>query len=65
MGRGWGVCAENRNKRWQRNPNLFIHFSFFRKETIDLSQYDFPKTIWYMIESSQAAIKLVTLVPVM
>lgn len=29
-----------------------------------MSQYDFPKTIWYTIPSDEAAIKLATLVPV-
>lgn len=29
-----------------------------------MSQYDFPKTIWLMIPNGEAAIKLVTLVPV-
>lgn len=35
-----------------------------KANTIDLSLYDFPKTIWYMIPSGEATIKLVTLVPV-
>lgn len=35
-----------------------------KKETIDLSQYDFPKPIWYSIPGNEMAIKLITLVPV-
>lgn len=47
-------------------PNLtsIFHFLHFRKDLPDVSAYDFPKTIWYMIPSGEAAIKLVTLVPV-
>lgn len=38
--------------------------SYFLSQQIDLSQYDFPHTIWFIISKRQLTIKLVTIVPV-